>query len=120
VDDGAAEYGMANRDVLAIGTSAGGVEALSFLANSFRPDFPAAILVTIHLPTQFRSSFDEILSRAGPVRAEFANDGQVMKKARITSLRPVRTSWSTASSSCGAPPRRRWVSPALPIVKGLL
>jgi two-component system, chemotaxis family, protein-glutamate methylesterase/glutaminase len=74
---------MANRDVLAIGTSAGGVEALSFLAKSFRPDFPAAVLVTIHLPTQFRSPLDEILSHAGPLPAAFANNGQAMKKARI-------------------------------------
>jgi len=74
---------MANRDVLAIGTSAGGVEALTFLANSFRPDFPAAILVTIHLPTQFRSSLDDILSRAGPLPAAFANNGQRIEKARI-------------------------------------
>jgi two-component system, chemotaxis family, protein-glutamate methylesterase/glutaminase len=83
VGDSAAEYGMANRDVLAIGTSAGGVEALSFLAKSFRADFPAAILVTIHLPTQFRSSLDEILSRVGPLPAAFANNGEAMKKARI-------------------------------------
>jgi two-component system, chemotaxis family, protein-glutamate methylesterase/glutaminase len=74
---------MANRDVLAIGTSAGGVKALSFLANSFRPDFPAAVLVTIHLPTQFRSSLDEILSGAGPLPAAFANNGEPMRKARI-------------------------------------
>jgi chemotaxis response regulator CheB len=38
--NGAAEYGMANRDVLAIGTSAGGVEALIFLAKQFRREFP--------------------------------------------------------------------------------
>jgi len=69
---------MGNRDILAIGTSAGGVEALSFLANSFRPDFPAAVLVTIHLPSQFRSSLDEILSRAGPLPAAFANNGEAM------------------------------------------
>jgi two-component system, chemotaxis family, protein-glutamate methylesterase/glutaminase len=83
VEDGAAEYGMANRDVLAIGTSAGGVEALSFLAKSFRPDFPAAVLISIHLPTLFRSSLDEILSHAGPLPAAFANNGETMKKGRI-------------------------------------
>jgi chemotaxis response regulator CheB len=49
---------MGNRDILPIGTSAGGVEAMSFLANSFRPDFPAAILVTIHLPTHFDARRD--------------------------------------------------------------
>jgi two-component system, chemotaxis family, protein-glutamate methylesterase/glutaminase len=74
---------MGNRDILAIGTSAGGVEALSFLAKSFRADFPAAVLVTVHLPTQFRSSLDEILTRAGSLPAVFANNGEAIKKARI-------------------------------------
>ena len=36
-----------NRDILAIGTSAGGVDALIFLAKSLPPDLPASILVTI-------------------------------------------------------------------------
>jgi two-component system, chemotaxis family, protein-glutamate methylesterase/glutaminase len=74
---------MGNRDILAIGTSAGGVEALSFLAKSFHADFPAAVLVTVHLPTQFRSSLDEILTRAGPLPAVFVNNGEAIKKARI-------------------------------------
>jgi two-component system, chemotaxis family, protein-glutamate methylesterase/glutaminase len=38
---------MANRDIVAIGTSAGGFKALLFLANGFAQDFPASILVTI-------------------------------------------------------------------------
>jgi two-component system, chemotaxis family, protein-glutamate methylesterase/glutaminase len=74
---------MANRDILAIGTSAGGVEALLFLARSFPPEFPAAIFVTIHLPSRFRSSLDEVLDRAGPLSAVFANDGDTLRKGRI-------------------------------------
>lgn len=35
---------MANRDILAIGTSAGGVEALRFLASEFARDLPASVL----------------------------------------------------------------------------
>lgn len=81
---------MANRDIMAIGTSAGGVEALLFLAKGFRPNFPASILVTIHLPSQFRSSLDEILTRAGPLAATFASEGEVMKKARIYIAPPGR------------------------------
>jgi two-component system, chemotaxis family, protein-glutamate methylesterase/glutaminase len=74
---------MANRDVLIIGTSAGGVEALVFLAKRFQPDFPASILVTIHLPSDFRSSLDEILSGSGPLPATFATDRQALRKGRI-------------------------------------
>ncbi len=49
---------MANRDIVAIGTSAGGFEALLFLAKRFLQNFPASILVTIHLPLEFSSSLD--------------------------------------------------------------
>jgi len=74
---------MANRDVLAVGTSAGGVEALISLAKHLRPDFPAAVLVTIHLSSHSRSVLDEILNRAGPLPARFAVDGENLRKAHI-------------------------------------
>jgi two-component system chemotaxis response regulator CheB len=74
---------MQNRDTLAIGTSAGGVEALLFLAKSFPPSFPAAILITIHLPSQFPSELDRLLTQAGPLSASFAQDGEPLNKGRI-------------------------------------
>jgi two-component system chemotaxis response regulator CheB len=74
---------MANRDIVAIGTSAGGVEALLFLAKRFSPNLPATILITIHIPSEIRSSLDEILSRAGPLPAAFAAGGEKLRKAHI-------------------------------------
>ncbi|PWT88068.1 MAG: chemotaxis protein CheB [Proteobacteria bacterium] len=74
---------MANRDVLAIGTSAGGVEALRFLAGEFSRDFPASVVVTIHLSSQFRSELDAILTQAGPLPASFALDGERLERGRI-------------------------------------
>lgn len=81
---------MDNRDILAIGTSAGGVEALTFLAKQFDPQFPASVLVTIHLPSHVRSALDEVLSRAGPLPAQFVNDGDVLKRSRIYIAPPNR------------------------------
>jgi two-component system, chemotaxis family, protein-glutamate methylesterase/glutaminase len=81
---------MSNRDVVAIGTSAGGVEALLFLANGFPENFPASILVTIHLPLEFHSSLHEVLTRAGPLPATFATEGEIRKKARIYIAPPGR------------------------------
>jgi two-component system, chemotaxis family, protein-glutamate methylesterase/glutaminase len=81
---------MSNRDILTIGTSAGGVEALVFLAKRFQPDFPASVLVTIHLPSDFRSSLDEILSRSGPLAAAFATDHEALRKGRIYIAPPGR------------------------------
>jgi two-component system, chemotaxis family, protein-glutamate methylesterase/glutaminase len=74
---------MANRDLLAIGTSAGGVDALIFLAGRLQRDLPASILVTIHLPSHAKSSLDEVLTRAGPLPASFAKNGEVLRKSRI-------------------------------------
>ena len=74
---------MANRDILAIGASAGGVEALAFLAKNFPRDFPAAIVVTIHLSSEGRSILDEILSRAGSLPAAFAQRHDSLRKGHI-------------------------------------
>ena len=81
---------MGNRDILAIGASAGGVEALLRLARTFPPDLPASVLVTLHLSSQFRSSFDEVLTRAGPLTAGFAVDGERLRKGRIYIAPPDR------------------------------
>ena len=81
---------MANRDVLAVGTSAGGVEALISLAKHLRSDFPAAVLVTIHLPSHSRSVLDEILNSVGPLPARFAVDGENIRKAHIYIAPPDR------------------------------
>ncbi|HZD91999.1 MAG TPA: chemotaxis protein CheB [Pseudolabrys sp.] len=74
---------MANRDMLAIGTSAGGFEALRSLARAFPADFPAAILVTIHLAHGFRSELERILSGDGPLPAAFAEDGMKPERGHI-------------------------------------
>jgi two-component system, chemotaxis family, protein-glutamate methylesterase/glutaminase len=81
---------MANRDLVAIGTSAGGVEALLSLVRNLPADFPAAVLVTIHLSSHFRSVLDDILTRAGRLEACFATDGDVVRKGRIYLAPPGR------------------------------
>ena len=81
---------MANRDILAIGTSAGGFEALRFLAGEFSPNFPASVLVVIHQSSQFRSELDAILTQAGPLPASFVADGENLKNGRIYIAPPER------------------------------
>lgn len=81
---------MANRDIIAIGTSAGGVDALQFLAARLPPDLPASILITIHLAKEFRSVLDDLLSRAGPLPASFATDGEPLRKGHIYIAPPDR------------------------------
>src|SRR5436309_1978418 len=81
---------MANRDILAIGTSAGGFNALRFLANEFPQDLPASVLVVIHLPVGIESHLDALLTQAGPLTATFARDGEAMERGRIYIAPPAR------------------------------
>jgi two-component system, chemotaxis family, protein-glutamate methylesterase/glutaminase len=74
---------MSNRDILAIGTSAGGVKALQLLASEFPGDLPASVLIVIHVPAHSDSMLDSILNRAGPLPAHFARDGMTMERGHI-------------------------------------
>jgi two-component system chemotaxis response regulator CheB len=74
---------MANRDVVAIGASAGGVEALAFLCTRLPAQFPATILVTQHLPSHSASALDQVLSQPGHLPAAFARDGDPLSKGKI-------------------------------------
>ena len=74
---------MANRDIVAVGTSAGGVEAILFLAKRFAPDLPATVLITVHLATEARLFLDQLLSRAGPLPAAFASGGETLRAGHI-------------------------------------
>ena len=74
---------MTHRDILAIGTSAGGVDALRFLASEFPRDFPASVLIVIHLSSHFESALDAILTQSGPLPACFAADGMALKPGQI-------------------------------------
>jgi two-component system, chemotaxis family, protein-glutamate methylesterase/glutaminase len=105
---------LTNRDILTVGTSAGGFEALIFLAKEFRPNFPASVLITIHLPSDFPSSLDEILSRSGPLPATFATDRQALKKGRIYIAPPSRHLIVDGDQlSLGVGPRENNARPAI-------
>ncbi|MEV5714645.1 chemotaxis protein CheB [Amycolatopsis mediterranei] len=57
------------RDVVVIGASAGGVEALCQTVRSLSGEFPAAVLVVMHLAPGATTALPQILTRAGPLRA---------------------------------------------------
>jgi two-component system chemotaxis response regulator CheB len=72
-----------HRDVIAIGASAGGVEALRALVAGLPPDFPGAVLVVLHLPRDAPSALPTILDRSGPLPAAAAVDGEELRPGRI-------------------------------------
>lgn len=71
------------RDVVVVGASAGGVEALRRLAGSLSADFPAALLVAMHLAPGTPSALSQILARAGPLAAVPAEHGAPLAKGRF-------------------------------------
>jgi two-component system chemotaxis response regulator CheB len=72
-----------HRDVIAVGASAGGVEALRALVAGLPPDFPGAVLVVLHVPRDGPSALPGILSRSGPLPAETAVDGERLRRGRV-------------------------------------
>src|SRR5437763_28800 len=105
---------MSNRDVLAIGASAGGVHALQSLASRFSPEFPAVVLVVIHLSGEFETHLDAILTRCGPLQASFAKDGETPAKGRIYIASPNRhLLLDNHKISLGRGPRENRVRPSI-------
>jgi two-component system, chemotaxis family, protein-glutamate methylesterase/glutaminase len=74
---------MPGRDIIVIGASAGGVEALSQLAHRLPGDLPAAIFVVLHIPPHSPSLLPQILNRKGPLPALHPDDGEVIRPGRI-------------------------------------
>jgi two-component system chemotaxis response regulator CheB len=81
---------LAYRDMVVIGASAGGVEALDRLVRGFPTELPAAVLVVLHLPAAGRSVLPEILARAGGLPATVPQDGERPDRGHIYVAPPDR------------------------------
>lgn len=76
--------------VVAIGASAGGVEAVSKVVAGLPAAFPAAVLVTLHMAPDTTSVLPQILDRASVLRAARVMDGEALAQGRIYVASPDR------------------------------
>jgi two-component system, chemotaxis family, protein-glutamate methylesterase/glutaminase len=74
---------MQGHDIVVIGASAGGIEALIEITSNLPKDFPAALFVVVHLPSYGPSVLPEILSRAGKLPAAHPQHGDEIVPGRI-------------------------------------
>ncbi len=73
---------MAQRNLIVIGASMGGVAALRLLAARLPRDLPAAVLVVLHIGSN-RSILPELLHDSGGLTASHAVDGEPLRAGHI-------------------------------------
>lgn len=76
--------------VVAVGASAGGIEALTELAAGMPADLPFAVMVVVHMGRRTPSVLASIVDRSGPLTAVAAVDGDVLEAGRIYVAVPDR------------------------------
>src|SRR5919199_1747538 len=84
------ELGMAGHDVIVVGASAGGLEALREVVATLPPALPAAVCVVWHMSAESPGLLPEILERAGPLPAAHPEDGDLLQPGRIAVAPPNR------------------------------
>src|SRR2546428_5147155 len=75
-------------DVVAIGASAGGVEALHVVAAALPADFPVPVLIVQHMDPRHKSMLAGLLARRCKLRVKQAVDGEEMEGGTVYIAQP--------------------------------
>ena len=78
------------KDIIVIGASAGGIEALRVLAAALPADLPASLFVVMHTAPESPGLLAEILNHFGTLRATTATDGERIRPGTIYVAPPDR------------------------------
>lgn len=70
-------------DILAVGSSTGGPDALTKVLMGMPPDLPVPIVVTQHMPPVFTRMFAERLDRSTPLKVVEAADGMELSAGTV-------------------------------------
>jgi two-component system chemotaxis response regulator CheB len=109
---------IAPSHVVAIGTSTGGVRALCQLLSALPPDFPAPILIVLHLSPNYPSQLAEILNRYTPLAVMQAVHGERLCHGTVYIAPPDRHLMVNADRTLvlSAAARVNWTRPAVDVL----
>ncbi|HEV3365550.1 MAG TPA: chemotaxis protein CheB [Acidimicrobiia bacterium] len=74
---------MAGHDIIVVGASAGGVEALSTLVSDLPDDLPAAVFIVLHMGPHTSTALPKILGRRTKLRVGHPRDGEPVELNRV-------------------------------------
>ncbi len=72
-----------SHDIIVIGASAGGVEAVPRLLSSLPADIAASFFVTLHVPPDAESHMPRLIERSGSLPAEHPSDGTGIQRGHV-------------------------------------
>ncbi|HEX8331067.1 MAG TPA: chemotaxis protein CheB [Segetibacter sp.] len=71
------------RDIVVVGASAGGVEALKELVRGLPKDFKGSIFIVLHVPSYSETRLPWILTKACDIEAVLPDDGEEIQPGKI-------------------------------------
>jgi two-component system chemotaxis response regulator CheB len=74
---------MPKRDIIVIGASAGGVQAISELVAALPADLPAAVFIVLHISPNAPSLLPNILSRDASLPVAHAVNGEKIQVGKV-------------------------------------
>lgn len=74
---------MPGHDIIVLGASAGGVQALSQVIGELPRDLPSAVFVVLHVARYGASAMPAILSRAGALPARHPSEGEAIEAGKV-------------------------------------
>jgi two-component system chemotaxis response regulator CheB len=90
MEDNLHRHTQHGHDIIVLGASAGGVQALSEVIGSLPSDLPAAVFAVLHVSPHGTSMLPKILSRAGALPAVHPEDGEKIRPGRVYVAPPDR------------------------------
>lgn len=74
---------MRNHNIVVVGASAGGVEALRALFSQFPTNSQASFFVVLHIPPESPSMLAELIDKASSLTAKAAEDGEPIRPGHV-------------------------------------